>query len=779
MRHFKRFIRHFRKQKTIGFLSIGSLSIGLTATVLIGIWCLNELSFDNFHYQPDTIYRITRKGLINNQTEFIGSVFGPLGPGIQTEMPEIEDMVRLFYMDGIMRSDQAKRIESKVIAVDSTFFNFFKFELKEGALHNFFSKPNSILITQELANLYFPGKNPIGEILAYQGKHEVVGILKDIPVNSTLQFNAITTIESVAWIKNNKWGQRDGFSTFVRLGKNTHLKELAQKITQYAHSQWYHKTEGFNVDHQLQPLKDMHFSNEYLFDFFPKGNKKILLTFISLGLILLIIGSINFINLFISTLFLRAKSVGVKKTNGATNTHVIFDFIIETTFYVSIAIISGLFLAELFLPHFNTWVGYKLQINYNDPQLYVILITLFVLTVLLSGTFPAIYMTRFSPTKTLKGQFKGKKTSILQKSLVIFQFSASVILIISVITIKKQISFIQNTDLGFENKNIINVYTSENIGKKYDRIRETLISNPDVTNVTAKLGTPLQWNRGYSILLKDKRDQSCTMEICTVKPNYFEVMNLPFVTGQNPFGTAASHNYCVINERAAFLLGLSNPMNVPVVMGNNTFIIKGVLKDAYLKSLHAGVEPQFYIEMSERYTHLAMMIKTTDHPESVITQVRDIWNEEETDQPFDYFFLEDAYNDLYQSENRAESIVSWSMIIALIITIAGMVGIVHYATERRTKEIGVRKVNGASEKEIMWLLILDFMKWTGIAFLIAAPVAWYIMNQWLTDFALRTDISWWIFLLAGCITSILSLLCVSRQTWIAANQNPVNCLRYE
>lgn len=320
---FKIFIRNFQKQKTTGLLSMGGLSLGIAITLLIGLWCLNEMGFDKFHHQPENIYRVTSKFNIDNDTIQSASIFGIFGKEINEKFAEVEDMVRVLPLKGTLKIDQLKATENKVYAVDSTFFNFFNYHLKHGSIENFLNNPGSIIIDEQWANKYFPGKNPVGEVLSFYGDHEIAAVMYDVPSNSHLNFHALLLTHGIA--KKFKLENSDGYSIYLRINKNANIAHLENKITQHIYSRF----EVFKINqikHYLQPLQNIHFSNDIRFDPAVKGDKNLMLTFLFIALIVLTIGCINFVNLFISTSFLRAKSVGIKKTNGAPKSRLISDF---------------------------------------------------------------------------------------------------------------------------------------------------------------------------------------------------------------------------------------------------------------------------------------------------------------------------------------------------------------------------------------------------------------------------------------------------------------------
>ena len=771
--------RNFQKNKITGILSILSLGVGVSVFLLIGTWFLNEISFDNFHHEPESIYRVCRKGFINNESVRIGSVFAPLGEEIRKEIPEISDMVRLFNLgdNAIITINGQKNYQGETYAVDSTFFTFFNFGLKTGSIQSFFDNPNSILIDESFAKKYFANKNPIGEIVSFHGQREIAGVLYDPPVNTHLRFHALIPMYSIKYLNNNTWGDIDAFNTYVRISKNSNLSELETKITSIAvrHVALY-KT--IQISHFLQPLQSIHFSTNFRFDSAISINPKLVYTFGLIGLIILIAASINFINLFISTSFLRAKSIGIKKANGARQKHLVRDFYIETAVYVFVATGVGLLLAQLFLPLFNSIIEYRLTLGFNSKQLYVFVFGLILCLTLLVGTFPAFQMSRFNTVETLKEKFRGKKISWLQETLFVVQFTATMAILISVILIREQIIFMKNTDLGFSKDQIVYIHLSGNLAKNYKRICQELEKNTAIEQVTIKQGTPLDWRKGHPISKYGKTDATYIAEVCPVLPNYFDMMDMPIIIGE-AFEESESDKYCILNEKAVEMLGLTDPIGERIVSLDNTYIVKGIVKNAYTKSLHQEIDPQLYVNLTNYNSGHVLMVRPRGNPVHAIELLKQQWESANPQIPFAYHFLDEDYEKLYKTESKAGKIVTWSVVVVLLITLAGLCGMARYATERRVKEIGVRKVNGAKVTEILTMLNKDFIKWLVVSFFIACPFGWFLMNSWLDNFALRTPMHWWIFVLSGIIPLFTAVIAITWQSWRAARMNSVEALRYE
>ena len=493
---------------------------------------------------------------------------------------------------------------------------------------------------------------------------------------------------------------------------------------------------------------------------------------------ILTIACINFTNLFISTAFLRARSIGLKKANGAGKGSLIREFYTETAFFVLISLAIGVFLAKLALPLFNNLADTRLILDFYNPGLLAYMAVIGLVTILMAGTFPAFFLTRFRPAATLKGELKERNISVFQKALVIIQFAASIILVVSVFTIRKQVNFVRTADLGFNKSSIVCVPATGAFSESYDMIKQELERYPEILEVTAKNGLPNEWRHGDAISANTE-DEPFIVEICDIKENYLAMLDVPLVAGEPFFNYNDSLKYVWINEQAAQLLGYENPIDQTLEHSSGQFIIKGVVSNIKSKSLHNHIDPQIYIKLPRVEPQHSVMFKISDDQQAALGRIREKWEEVNPDYPFEFSFLDQAYDNMYQNEARAGDIVTWGMVIAMFITIIGLFAMARYATERRTKEIGVRMVNGAELKDILVLLNKDFMKWVLLSCVLALPLGWYIMNGWLESFAYRTNLSWWILMTSALAALLVSILTVSWQSYIAARKNPVESLRYE
>lgn len=778
MNSLKVFWRNLQKQKTVGVLSIGSLAVAIAVVVLIGLWSVNEFSFDGFHRDKDKMYRINERIMLNGELAKTGATYKCAGEDALRMFPEIEAMCRVAPLTCDITVGDVLYPGRNVFEVDSSFFSFFSFTLKAGNPLTCLSAPDGLVIDEYAANSYFPGENPMGKIIRMDGKDfTVVGLMENMPANSHLQAHVVAPFTGY-WAQNLEYGSSDVFITYFKIPNPAFVSKIEKGMTDaiYEANPLFKQ---ISFEYLLQPLRDVYFDNTLKFDNVVHGNKSLVMVFMLTAFVILVIACINFINLFISTSFLRAKSIGVRKTHGADKGMLIGEFYKETLYYVILAAVAGMVLAMVALPLFNRLADYQLKIDFASPLLYGFLAAIVFVVMLAAGTFPAFYMTKFNTVETLKGQFKGKNLSFLQKGLIITQFTAAIVILISVFFIEKQVEYMIHKDLGFDREHVFYVADRGGILKNYDSFCDEMLAHPSIAGVTLKDTDPLGWCRGDAVG-KPGSDQEYLMEFCQIRPNYFRIMGMGMKEGQEFAERAGdSLNYCIINETAARMLEFTNAVGERVKANGDYYTVVGVVKDAYTKSLHQAVDPQIYFPYEGAWGFPTVLFKVQGDPQEAIRFVQAKWNDLNPGKPFDYHFLDSTYAQLYKAETNAGNILGVAMMITLIISVAGLFAMAYYTTQRRLKEVGVRKVNGASVKELLLILNRDFFVWVGLSFLLACPIAYLFVQNWLEGFVERTALSWWVFLLAGVVTFFVTLLTVSYQTWQAANVNPVKVLKSE
>lgn len=775
----KVFEKNFFKHKTTNFLSIGGLSLGIAVAILLGWWAMKEMRADRFHSDQEKIYRVCREGFINNENIRVGTINAPLAKELKDQFPQVEDQLRIGLMDKErFQFDDIVNYEEGIMLTEPGFFRFFDFPLKQGDLNTCLVNPDQMVITEKLAAKYFGDNDPVGQSVDFMGRNwQISAVMYDVPANTHLQFDALCAMAGLEQYENAPWGW-DLFNVYVKVSPGTDLKVLSGQITDLAIA-GFPFYESVDIHHFLQPLSEIRFdTQDFRFDNARKTDKRFVMIFAFMAVAILAIACINFTNLFISTAFLRARSIGLKKANGADKGSLIREFYMETSLFVLISMFAGVFLAKLALPLFNKLADTNVILDFTEPALLAYLLGIAVITILMAGSFPALFLTRFRPAATLKGELEEKSISVFQKSLVILQFAASIILLVSVFTIRRQVNFVRTTDLGFNTSNIICVNATGAFSESYDMIKQELERYPEIIEVTAKNSLPNEWRHGDAIS-STTVDEPFIVEICDIKENYLDMLNIGIVDGEPFTDYNDSLNYIWINEQTAQLLGYENPIDQLINHSSAQFTIKGVVSDIKSKSLHSHIDPQVYIKLPQVEAYQMVMIKISEDQKAAIARIEGKWNEVNPDYPFEFRFLDQTYDDMYQNEARAGDIVTWGMLIAMFITIIGLFAMARYATERRTKEIGVRMVNGAEVMDILVLINKNFLKWVIIACVVALPVGWYIMKGWLETFAYRSNLSWWILVLSAMTSLLIAIATVSWQSYIAARKNPVESLRYE
>ncbi|SHF99379.1 ABC transporter permease [Dysgonomonas macrotermitis] len=604
--------------------------------------------------------------------------------------------------------------------------------------------------------------------------------MKNIPANSHIQGDYVFPL--FGYYLKNQWGWSDVFTTYFLLRDNTDKEQLSKGLSEIAQNgiDFYKLNQAKVI---LQPLKDIHLEKvSAKFDNSVSESKSLVVVFASISLIILVLSCINFANLFVSTSFIRARSIGIRKSQGATKWALIRDFYLETAYYVLTAIIIGIALTYFTLPVFNQFVNSGIEIDFTSPIFYIYIIVLFVFTTLLAGSFPAVYMTKFNIIETLSGKFRGKRVSLLQKSLIIIQFSVSIILLTVVVFIYKQIDFMVSHDKGFNTEHIITVNDRDKFGENFESFRTEMMQETSIIDVTKKNSLPTNWVQGWGFSLPDNLEVLYNAEVCRIKPNYFDFFDMKIIEGENPLylDTADSLRICVINESAVKVFGLTAPVVGKIIVPNGdvprSMTIAGVVKDAQTRSFHSPVDPQVYIKLGSKWTG-PIFFKIKGDPERALNKIEQKWKAEIPLVPFEYLYMDTIYHDLYKADTNSGKVLLFAMFITIIITVAGLFAMAYYSTQRRIKEIGLRKVNGATTSDLIKLLNQNFIIWVLTAFVIACPISYFALNKWLDDYMIRTSLDWWIFALIGLLAVMIALITVSYQTWKVATMNPVIALK--
>lgn len=785
-------IKNFRKQKMFSLINILGLTIGITCCLMIFLFVMNEFSYDNFHKNGKDIYRVMRVGNNNGQVNNIPYLSPLYAPTLQHDYPDaIKGSLRVMPDNDLVAYNNISFNEKKIYLTDSNFFQFFSFHLIKGNPETVLNNPLSIVMTVSTAKKYFGNEDPIGKVVDFNKKMRltVTGIAADVPANSHLDFDMVVPIsnwQNEPWFK--QWPDNNLFG-YVQLNPNVNPDNLIKQFPSFMDKYLgeFYKENGFKMGLTMHPLRDIYFEGESPFDNVRHGSKKMVYIFMSIALLILVIACINFMNLATARATDRSKEVGLRKVLGAVRSQLASQFLLESILFATVATILAVLLLQAIMPAYTNFLGYELPAYWSNPYLYVFMLGVIVVVGLLAGSYPALLMSSFSPIQSLKGKFRvGKHGAFFRKALVIFQFAISVLLIVSVTIVMKQMHYVRTADLGFDKQQSMIVRIDN--GTIYDhkeQFKHELEADPNVKTVSLMTGEPGGFHDMYSFEVEGKPGEKLLMNTEFSDFEYAKALGLKVIAGRDfsPEFPTDSTDAVIINESAAAKLGYTPQQAVGTWLRNPgrdslPRTIVGVVKDFHFTSLKEPIGP-LVVSTKAGDRRLALVkLKTADLP-AAIKRIKKVYTSVAPDFPFEYTFLDEKFNKLYKSEIKQETLLGIFSIIAICIACLGLFGLASYTAIKRTKEIGIRKVIGSSAKNIVFLLSKDLLQPVLIGTLIAVPAGYFIMQKWLQGFAYRTEISWWLFVVAFLVAISIALVTVSFQAIKAAVANPVKSLRTE
>ena len=807
-------LRNLKKHKLFSLINISGLAIGISASLVIFLLVQYDFNFDKFHKDRDRVYRVVSDLEFPGQFLTNGGVCTPLAEAMRNEVTGLETTAPFYTYDYQTKvsfpqnsGDNAPAFKNQkgIIFTDGNYFRIFSYQWLAGSPQTSFAEPFKVVLTESRAQLYFPGSDPsraIGQTIIYNDsiKVTVSGIIKDFTENTDFRFKEFISVSTVfnTGLKDNMglgaWTNVSGSSQlFVKLNKDIQPKQIEKQLVNLR--QKYSKDEYMKTTNLLQPLSDLHFTGRY--DMFSErqANKTTLYGLLAVAGFLLLLACINFINLTTAQAAARAKEIGIRKTMGSSRLHLVFQFLGETFVLTTIATLVSLALAPLILKMFSDFIPAELSFRaMRQPNVILFIILLILLVSVLSGFYPAWILSKFKPVLVLKNQFSANtarsRKALLRKTLTVSQFVIAQFFVIATLLVAKQINFAVNKDMGFKKDAIVTVqipWNAPNDGQRLVLLNK-LRSISEIEKVSLSGHTPA--SHGYSTTSVkftngDKNIESM-VEIKDADSLYFDIYQLKFLAGRYPLDGDSVNREFVVNEAYAKFLGFKDPADAVgkiVERGERKIAIAGVLKDFHLKSVHSPIVPLVYSNISKHHRTLHVLLKPNS-PEggtwkSALQKIEQSWKQVYPDFDFKYEFFDEGIASFYKSEQNMSSLMKWATGLAILISCLGMLGLVIYTTNQRVKEIGVRKVLGASVTQIVSLLSKEFVLLVILAFVIASPLAWWAIRDWLNDFTYRTDISWWIFALSGLLMIAGALVTLSFQTIRSAMSNPVKSLRSE
>jgi putative ABC transport system permease protein len=798
--------RNLKRYKAYSLINIAGLAIGIACCLLIVLFVRDELSFDRFHEHKNQIYRVIvqQPGQFYMNTDYLAVTPAPLASALKEEFPEVITATRFDQSVNVIISTENKRFyEDGFLWADDRFFDIFSFPLLKGDPSKALSGPYSMVISERMAHKYFGDEDPIGKILAFSNRHDftVTGIMKDVPPNSHLQFDFLASLMTLKSIRGQEdylesWGNYS-YYTYILLPEGYSPKDLEKKFPGFVEKYFGERLRRLRQQDPtrqasrffLQPVKRIHLYSHINFEVSPNSDIKKIYLLSALALIILLIACINYMNLATAGSATRAKEVGMRKVIGAQRRQLIRQFIGESVFLSFFAILLAAIMVRLFLPVFNSLTDKNLRLHFfHDSELFIGLIGVALLIGIISGSYPAFFLSSIRPTAILKGRFKTEvKGSILRRMLVILQFAASIVLIINTVIIYSQIEYIRNKKLGFNREQVVVLPVKDReLRENPESFKHELLQNPAVIGCTASTWLPnnIRTNVGDTIWEGMEEGADLQVYLLETDHDFIGLFEIELVEGRNfsrEFSTD-SQAY-ILNEAARKIFGWDKALGRRFGFRRWTGTeeigrVIGVVKDFHFLSLHQEIQP-LVIHLAENLApYLSLKIITENIP-GTIGFLEEKWKKFSPNYPFEYFFLDDDFKKMYRSEMRLGKIFITFTVLAVFIACLGLFGLASFTSEQRTKEIGVRKVLGASVSNIVVLLSKEFSKWVLFGSLIAWPVAYYIVSQWLQSFAYRLFIGIWIFLLPTVLALFLAIITVSFKAVKAALANPVDALKYE
>jgi putative ABC transport system permease protein len=796
--YFKIAFRNLTRKPVYSIITFTGFTLGIAASLLIYLWVFNELSYEKFHPDYQRIYRVLTLSKQGDEVVKSPWCYRPIPKTMKMDYPQIEYATYISYSseDSPLKQEAGDtKIEARMCWTTDDFFEIFGgFRFTEGSAETAFTKPDNIVLSEKTAKKIFGDAPALGKILIsdkYSKEVYTVGGVVRIPEQSHIDFGFMLTEKNGRYSSySNNWGDKGFTRVYIKLRKDASIdKQFVSAITDHI-SRYSKITDKL----MFQPLADIHLYSDYPDDYYTKnpGSSKYVWIFSGLSLLIVLMASLNFSVLSVARASERSVEIGIRKVTGGSKNSIFRQFMAESIFQTFAATVFALIIVWFILPLFNSISAKELTFNFS----FRLITNIFILTSLvgiIAGLYPSLYLSSFNPVGIFRGGTNSGSKSNFLILLVTVQFTIAVFFIISTTLFIRQISYVQNKDLGIDGNNVVVIPTGLWYGNR--EFKEELLRNPRILSVSASTSAPIEggFKRGMSLSHQGRID---TLQVnhFFVDEDFAKTYKLKLVKGQflqmssgaywEELGKAAKNKEkgseytisipIVINETAEKMLGFDDPVGQRI--GDN--VIVGVVKDFNFRSLHYAIEPIVMSNNPEAIGTMNVSIAPGNISET-LNYIRDVYKKHRDDREFSYSFFNDIRDEKYQSETRLRNIVIAFALLAIMISILGILGMSVFSIDRRTKEIGIRRVAGATNSEILILLNGQFIIWVAVAFIIASPVAWYVMNKWLQNFVYKTSLSWWIFVLAAVVASVIALLTVSWQSWRAASRNPVEALRYE
>jgi putative ABC transport system permease protein len=794
-------LRNLRRHKTYSFINVVGLAVGLACCLLISLYVKDELSYDRYHAKADRIFKIVTDSRWPEKESKFALTPAPLAEALVRDFPEVETATRLFtfFGEGLVAYGEKRFTEPRIYFGDSTFFEVFSIPLLAGDARTALARGNAVVLTQNVARKYFGEEDPLGKTLSINHGFDVqiTGVMAEVPANTHFHCDFVLSMTAMRFSRSPSFITNNNFHTYAVLRPNASPQALEAKfpeaIKKYAAAQVAERfgqtfeaytAAGNETKWTLVPVTDIHLRSNREYEIEPNGSLTTVYLFASIAAIVLLIACINFMNLATARSAGRAKEIGVRKVIGSNRLQLLGQFLTESLLLSFFALLIALVLVELFLPTFNQLAGKQIEISFFANAVSIaILLGVTLLVGLLAGSYPAFVLSAMRPALVLKS---GSPTNLggawIRRGLVVFQFAISVALIAGTFIVHKQLGFVLNRSLGFDKEQVLVIKRASALGQQREAFKQKLLQNSNVINAAASTTLPGKlYGRSTYRALGAPAENSHAMHEMDVDENFLPTLGLTLNSGRNFSREFATDTSAVIlNEAAAKLFGWNEPLGQFLTQPGDSLWranVIGVVKDFHFESLHKQIQP-LVILYQPNFQYWSIRVRP-ENLAATVQAVETLWREFAPQQPFEFSFLDQDFDAQYRAEERTGKIFGIFSALAIFIACLGQFGLASFTIQKRTKEIGVRKVLGASAVSIVSLLSKEFVKLVLLATLIASPLAYYIMHRWLQAFAYRIDIGVMTFILSGSVALVIALLTVSLQSLKAALANPVEALRYE
>ncbi|MEJ0101493.1 MAG: ABC transporter permease [Bacteroidota bacterium] len=788
--YFKIAWRNLIRNKAFTAINISGLALGMTCSLLILLWVQDEHSVDGFHKNDKQLYHVYERNYYDGKVDVAYSTQGLLAEELKRVIPEVEYASGFEYASapGTMSTFEAGNKVNKMggLYAGADFFSMFSYPLLQGTAVTALNAPGSIAISRKMAeNFYGSAEKAMGQLIRFENKDElkVTAVFENLPANSSQQFDYLRTwsdfVKESQWVNN--WGNTDPAS-FVQLRKGTDAAKVEVKIRDFIY-RYQQKDNAFRTELALQPYGEKYLHSRFKNGYIDGGRIEYVRLFTLVAVFILLIACINFMNLSTARSAKRAKEVGLRKVIGAVRGSLIVQFIGEAILLTFISIVLAVVFTLALLPAFNSLTGKQLSLPVTQPVFWAALLGLLTITGFVAGSYPALFLSSLNPVRVLKGSLKFTwGATFFRQGLVVFQFTLSIILITGMIVIYRQMDYIQTKNLGYDRENLVYIPIEGELIKKYNVFKEEAGKMPGILSISKMRNSPTVIEHHNGSISWPGKDPNLMVSFAdgVVGYDFVKTLKLQLKEGRDfskEFGTDTAS--FILNETAAKRIGYENAVGQTVIWGNHPGKVIGVLKDFHFASMHQAIDP-LIIRLDENWPWGTVLVRTkAGTTKEAITGLEKLCKSLNPKFPFTYQFSDLEFAKLYKSEEMVSKLSNYFAFLAIFISCLGLFGLATFTAAQRTKEIGVRKVLGASVPNIVVMLSNNFLKLIGIAMLIAFPVAWFLMNQWLQNYTYKIAIQWWMFAIAAAATICIALLTVSYQSIKAALSNPVKSLRTE